>query len=134
MDLRALYEAQTIDKGLKYTPYGQAAQFKENVANAIWETEIERRFKQFKKELKALGYKKVTFGKHPDWRTGFQGNMVFAEPCVILDGPYIRVGLWSGPCEIMGGMSCGNGRPNSDQAQLNLPPNAYKRFEGTHIL
>lgn len=134
MDLRALYEAQTIDKGLKYTPYGQTAQFKESVANAIWNTEIERRFKEFKAELKKLGYKKVTFGKHPDWKTGFQGNMVFAEPPVVQDDVYVCVALWQGVCNIMGGMSCGNGRPNSDQAQLSLPSNAYKRFEGTHIL
>ena len=137
MDLNTLYYAQEIDRspyyGVAFKQFSQApnTDLKVAAANAMWEVEIEERFARFKKELKRLGYKKLSVGAHPNWPVSPAGNMVFAEPPTCIHG---RVALWQGVCDILGGMGCGNGHEHYDQAQLSLPPPAFARFAGEHEL
>lgn len=103
---------------------------------AVFEVELERRWKEFKQALKDLGYKRVTVGAHRTWRLRAATNMVFAEPPIRsgTNRSYGRVALWTGPCDILGGMGCGNGMYEADQAQLFIHPNVLARYEGEHIL
>lgn len=103
---------------------------------AVFEVELERRWKEFKQTLKALGYKRVTVGPYRGWKSGATTNMVFAEPPIRhkTNRSYGRVALWNGPCDILDGMGCGNGLTEADQAQLSLHPKVLARYKGEHLL
>lgn len=113
--------------------YGKAPGLKEAVAKSLFENELDRRWKLFLEAAKKAGYKRIILGPSEYSTLLIQDNMVFAEPNIERkDG---RPPLWAGMCDILGGMSCGNGcGPNAVQAQLRLPSEVFKKYQGVYDL
>lgn len=117
-----------------FNKHGMNHSLKEAAAKSLFENELDKRWKLFLEAAKQAGYKRITLGPSEHSTVLIQGNMVFAEPNIERES-FNRPPLWAGMCDILGGMSCGNGcGPEAIQAQLRLPSEVFKRYQGVHDL
>lgn len=117
--------------------YGKAPGLKEAAAKSLFENELDKRWKLFLEAAKQAGYTRITLGPSKHSTVLTLGNMVFAEPNIGWKNDYAfhRPPLWAGMCDILGGMSCGSGcGPEAVQAQLRLPSEVFKKYQGVHDL
>lgn len=136
VDIKKMYHAAIAHDML--ARHGMRPGLKEVMAKRLFESELDRRWGLFLEAAKKAGYTRITLG--PSEHSMFsltKGNMVFAEPNIERKNGYSfsRTPLWDGMCDILGGQVCGNGcGPKAVQAQLCLPPDAFKKYQGVHDL
>lgn len=124
-DLQQLYRQMLAEK---------VGTLKHAAARALWEEARDDHFKRFKDTLKKLGYSRLYVGAYPNGPfSGDYPEMVYAE---IPQGSIMEgTPLWrSGVCDLLGGMSCGNGRKTYHQAQLRLHREAMRELRGVYDL
>lgn len=134
-DLYELYRVYSTNNLL--AEYGNAPSLRAAAAKSLFENELDRRWKLFLEAAKKAGYKRIILGPSEHSTVLTQGNMVFAEPNIRRkDGHFFdQIPLWDSLCDILGGKSCGNGfGPKAVQAQLRLPSNVLKKYQGVHDL